>query len=520
MGLSPRVRGNHWQRIVFAVSLGSIPAGAGEPNPSSRREALPWVYPRGCGGTCLGPPYSGSSSGLSPRVRGNLHQCGEDADSQGSIPAGAGEPNTTGASPSTAWVYPRGCGGTQYLVLPSTTKHGLSPRVRGNRRWRYTMATPRRSIPAGAGEPRRSWRRWGRNGVYPRGCGGTRRTRSTSGASCGLSPRVRGNPSTGVPCSLLEGSIPAGAGEPHPGERGGVPGPVYPRGCGGTRCANREGMSVTGLSPRVRGNLHPARPRRRGPGSIPAGAGEPYDAARLAPVSPVYPRGCGGTVGLEQVEVSGRGLSPRVRGNPQGLRPAGVRHRSIPAGAGEPRAWSGRRAPTRVYPRGCGGTGMMEGPKTRAEGLSPRVRGNLSLRELVTENERSIPAGAGEPHGALMSSARHEVYPRGCGGTDVHDRCCDCGAGLSPRVRGNPRALGAASFPVRSIPAGAGEPMNGRVTLHMAWVYPRGCGGTSYMAVDELYPRGLSPRVRGNRNGGNWSRTRARSIPAGAGEPH
>ena len=115
LGLSPRVRGNH-----YGIQLRSIPAGAGEIRLVTR------VYPRGCGGTAF---QGVKLVGLSPRVRGNLKD-----------------------SP----VYPRGCGGTRSLADPRnlrrnrsipagagepdsplprnhTSSQGLSPRVRGNR---------------------------------------------------------------------------------------------------------------------------------------------------------------------------------------------------------------------------------------------------------------------------------------------------------------------------------------------------------------------------------------------------
>ena len=91
----------------------------------------------------------------------------------------------------------------------------------------------------------------------------------------------------------------------------------------------------------------------------------------------VYPRECGGTRDMQDLDNDQDGLSPRVRGN----RVRGGRviagPRSIPASAGEP--WR--------YP--CMGW--------RSNGLSPRVRGNLLLKEGVYPVERSIPASAGEP---------------------------------------------------------------------------------------------------------------------------
>ena len=53
-GLSPRVRGNPASRNVLGITIGSIPAGAGEPLRDVRKISIQQVYPRGCGGTNAG----------------------------------------------------------------------------------------------------------------------------------------------------------------------------------------------------------------------------------------------------------------------------------------------------------------------------------------------------------------------------------------------------------------------------------------------------------------------------------
>ena len=117
--------------------------------------------------------------------------------------------------------------------------------------------------------------------------------------------------------------------------------------CGGT--ANELGIPQ-GLSPRVRGNPCPIlevraeglSPRVRGNHSLRLSEGYP-------------------------------GLSPRVRGNQLELTRQGAGGRSIPACAGEPEG---------------GSPGL-------SQGLSPRVRGNLTVED--ERRTRSIPACAGEP---------------------------------------------------------------------------------------------------------------------------
>ena len=94
-----------------------------------------------------------------------------------------------------------------------------------------------------------------------------------------------------------------------------------------------------------------------------------------------------------------------------------------------------------------------------AEGLSPRVRGNLNRGARGMLPTRSIPACAGEPCSASVASRSARVYPRVCGGTCRCSTIVTPGAGLSPRVRGNRGLEREVLMSKRSIPACAGEPV-------------------------------------------------------------
>ncbi len=192
-------------------------------------------------------------------------------------------------------VYPRVCGGTVAASTAAAASSGLSPRVRGNLLVSIICLANNRSIPACAGEPRRRRRHDPVSGVYPRVCGGTPRWDRLHYTGSGLSPRVRGNRRQQRWHCALHGSIPACAGEPGVKHRQIPFLSVYPRVCGGTRAHLASVITAAGLSPRVRGNrsenyLNPAPER-----SIPACAGEPVAASTAAAAISVYPRVCGGT---------------------------------------------------------------------------------------------------------------------------------------------------------------------------------------------------------------------------------
>ena len=111
------------------------------------------------------------------------------------------------------------------------------------------------------------------------------------------------------------------------------------------------------------------------------------------------------------------------------------------------------------------------------------------------------------------------VYPRVCGGTRGLASYLYWPVGLSPRVRGNPRAPPRTVSSPRSIPACAGEPGRPDDDAGLMEVYPRVCGGTILDLAEREQLPGLSPRVRGNQDLRQHVLYLTRSIPACAGEP-
>ena len=228
---------------------------------------------------------------------------------------------------------------------------------------------------------------------------------------------------------------------------------------------------------------------------------------------------CGGTLFRHLLYCRAEGLSPRVRGNLYRARsPVGI-PRSIPACAGEPAVGTLIILTLQVYPRVCGGTGCDKDSHYTSGGLSPRVRGNQLARRESLAAPGSIPACAGEPVHKVDFRAMYPVYPRVCGGTSAVRRLEMSAPGLSPRVRGNPAVLGRHLCGVGSIPACAGEPYRAKDCSRHSMVYPRVCGGTQWDIRMQIFYYGLSPRVRGNRSYQDRADFPNRSIPACAGEP-
>ena len=297
--------------------------------------------------------------------------------------------------------------------------------------------------------------------------------------------------------SATQGSIPACAGETqHPGRvecRGGV----YPRVCGGNDIVPGSSIVRKGLSPRVRGKPSTRAALNAGVGSIPACAGETSSTDSDFAAAEVYPRVCGGNGSQNFVTAAADGLSPRVRGKRAGTGLPAASKRSIPACAGETYQFVTAGQVNGVYPRVCGGNQHEATALVTTDGLSPRVRGKPAYRLYHAGPIRSIPACAGETRQISPPNPTKEVYPRVCGGNMLAKVWREADGGLSPRVRGKPDTTDICRIAAGSIPACAGETARLHSEILCAEVYPRVCGGNAYRSPDSQATKGLSPRVRG-----------------------
>ena len=214
------------------------------------------------------------NTGLSPRGRGKRIRCRSTAKKARSIPAWAGETSQHIPVRPFGEVYPRVGGGNIQLQGQGLAAVGLSPRGRGKRPAFASRVSPRRSIPAWAGETVLPLTTRSRLKVYPRVGGGNAGGIVLHQKLVGLSPRGRGKLLGHLRIVARIGSIPAWAGETGDRRFHRPVNPVYPRVGGGNGGGAGDVKGSPGLSPRGRGKptlCHP--PPGRG-GSIPAWAGE------------------------------------------------------------------------------------------------------------------------------------------------------------------------------------------------------------------------------------------------------
>ena len=145
----------------------------------------------------------------------------------------------------------------------------------------------------------------------------------------------------------------------------------------------------------MRGTLEPDQARRLGARFIPACAGNAAVELRGELRMAVHPRVCGERVSGSLTRQMRIGSSPRVRGTRDINAENACISRFIPACAGNAGA-GGRGVDFQpVHPRVCGERSRLKAGDDAYDGSSPRVRGTLAVFEQIGQDQRFIPACAG-----------------------------------------------------------------------------------------------------------------------------
>ena len=125
--------------------------------------------------------------------------------------------------------------------------------------------------------------------------------------------------------------------------------------------------------------------------------------------------------------------------------------------------------------------------------------------------------GAGNSSKCRSISVAGPVYPRGCGELKVAKIPNFNAIGLSPWVRGTRDGRNGSAVVYRFIPVGAGNSLGYMGVSIELPVYPRGCGELSLWGAAMVALNGLSPWVRGTRVESKYCMFLSRFIPVGAG---
>ena len=211
------------------------------------------------------------------------------------------------------------------------------------------------------------------------------------------------------------------------------------------------------------------------------------------------------------------GSSPRLRGTPLNRGSSAFPERFIPASAGNSYGRGSRRERGSVHPRVCGELAICAPACMAVCGSSPRLRGTREARAGTRRRRRFIPASAGNSSASRFRTARRSVHPRVCG--ELTARCHTCGykTGSSPRLRGTRRGQTRDLEEERFIPASAGNSPAGENQKAREAVHPRVCGELPNAAGASDTTDGSSPRLRGTHRRPGGARQVQRFIPASAG---
>ena len=151
-GSSPRMRGKliKWGNLACARRI--IPAHAGQTVTTDDKTLRRADHPRACGANKAGCGAHSANSGSSPRMRGKPLICGAKPNCVRIIPAHAGQTRRNPYDESNHPDHPRACGANHLFIGISHDVSGSSPRMRGKRHHHLRHGSPKRIIPAHAGQ--------------------------------------------------------------------------------------------------------------------------------------------------------------------------------------------------------------------------------------------------------------------------------------------------------------------------------------------------------------------------------
>ena len=109
------------------------------------------------------------------------------------------------------------------------------------------------------------------------------------------------------------------------------------------------------------------------------------------------------------------------------------------------------------YPHDCGEHWKTVKPILNADGLSPRLRGTPNGIPGWSDNWRVIPTTAGNTCSVLIKWLKTAGYPHDCGEHIDGGKLGEQVGGLSPRLRGTPVQCYQIPIAIRVIPTTAGN---------------------------------------------------------------
>ncbi len=255
----------------------------------------------------------------------------------------------------------------------------------------------------------------------------------------GRSPLTRGRPHSARRKSSPVRSIPAHAGQTVTQTACCCCHRVDPRSRGADRARGGDERGVRGRSPLTRGRQQRKNKQVRDVGSIPAHAGQTLVDRGALGIRQVDPRSRGADAATASQQARNTGRSPLTRGRRSSFPAFPNRLRSIPAHAGQTKAWREVKPVWGVDPRSRGADDQLRAIVTSRPGRSPLTRGRPVHRPEERHESGSIPAHAGQTRHPLAVPRASQVDPRSRGADQVTGHHEPREKGRSPLTRGRLR---------------------------------------------------------------------------------
>ncbi|RYP99498.1 hypothetical protein PG22506_1225 [Bifidobacterium pseudolongum subsp. globosum] len=186
-------------------------------------------------------------------MRGKLNKTRVDGTIRRIIPAHAGQTRIWRSMFFACADHPRACGANKAPIVADTIGAGSSPRMRGKRRAGRAVTSHRRIIPAHAGQTGRLESKHFQVADHPRACGANCRSDIPPHGGIGSSPRMRGKLFFDTALFSLVRIIPAHAGQTIRLLLLRVYRSDHPRACGANAAHCGKPAFGYGSSPRMRG---------------------------------------------------------------------------------------------------------------------------------------------------------------------------------------------------------------------------------------------------------------------------
>ena len=173
---------------------------------------------------------------------------------------------------------------------------------------------PHRITPAGAGKTFASVLIEPLGWDHPRRCGENLLLVPCDSAIAGSPPQVRGKRLSILSIARKYRITPAGAGKTAVYQLPLKTDLDHPRRCGENNGRDKDGITIAGSPPQVRGKPQPEDSAASTVGITPAGAGKTPSCTTFAPLVQDHPRRCGENLNYQLLQQELQGSPPQVRG--------------------------------------------------------------------------------------------------------------------------------------------------------------------------------------------------------------